>query len=89
MSYEDFKNFISSDCHYCGVRPLRIYSHKQYYGELFCNGIDRVDSKEGYKKENCVTCCYICNRAKMDMEYSRFIDYLNEVTFYRGSYVGQ
>lgn len=40
------------------------------------NGIDRVDSSKGYPLDNCVTCCYICNRAKSDMSIEEWIKYV-------------
>lgn len=43
------------------------------------NGIDRLDSKKGYIRSNCVGCCVWCNRAKGNRtgpEFARWIDKL-------------
>jgi len=36
-------------------------------------GIDRWDNSLGYEKQNCVSCCFICNFAKKKMLGSDFI----------------
>ncbi len=49
-------------CHYCNFTPdfpkIR-------------NGIDRIDNNKGYEVDNCVTCCWTCNSAKLtnSLEY--------------------
>ena len=42
------------------------------------NGIDRIDNNKGYTKENCVPCCDICNRIKMDLPYNVFIEHITK-----------
>lgn len=41
------------------------------------NGIDRVNSKEGYTEENSVPCCSTCNKAKLDMSFEDFRAWLS------------
>lgn len=31
-----------------------------------CNGLDRIDNSIGHTKENCVTCCNLCNMTRGD-----------------------
>lgn len=60
----DFMNImISKPCHYCGfVDPIG-------------NGLDRIDNSIGHVKSNCVTCCKVCNAARMDnFTYQEFKD---------------
>ena len=45
----DFKNLFKQKCFYCG-------------GEA--RGIDRINNKRGYTKENTICCCTKCNFAK-------------------------
>jgi 5-methylcytosine-specific restriction endonuclease McrA len=81
LSKEQFSNFISGECHYCGA----IFSNSRkdpVTGEsFFYNGIDRVDSSKDYTVDNCVSCCKICNNAKMTMSEKEFLEW-NERLFY-------
>jgi hypothetical protein len=61
FTIDEFKQMISEKCNYCG-----------YKQEGEWNGIDRKDNNKGYLKENCVTCCRMCNMMKGDIEYERF-----------------
>lgn len=54
LSKEQFYNLISQPCYYCGEKE------KDY------NGIDRVNSQQGYEINNCVPCCEYCNKMKLD-----------------------
>lgn len=73
LDMQQFKSLIHDNCHYCGSPP------KEFSG-LVRNGIDRVDSAEGYTIENCVTCCLICNRAKSDMNYVNFVEWIKIIS---------
>lgn len=44
-------NSITQPCHYCGFSAT---------------GLDRVDSRVGHTKGNCVPCCKECNTAKLN-----------------------
>ena len=43
------------------------------------SGIDRVNSQEGYVKNNCVPCCDKCNKAKMAMSRDEFLNWIKLV----------
>jgi hypothetical protein len=45
-------------------------------GEFVYNGIDRLDCAIGYQPNNVVSCCAICNRAKGDMPFEAFIEWI-------------
>lgn len=77
-----FKKLILSNCHYCGTPPSNFCNPKNYYGSIYYNGLDRKDSSKGYTEENTVTSCYICNRAKMDLSYKEFKDYIKRLIKY-------
>jgi hypothetical protein len=51
------------DCNYCG----RVFNGRY-------NGIDRKDSKIGYIKTNCVSCCKHCNYMKRQLSVDEFIN---------------
>lgn len=76
LSFDEFKDFIKENCHYCGIEPLQKRTVKDCKGEFLYNGIDRVNSERGYELDNCVTCCFTCNRAKSKMPYEKFIQYI-------------
>ena len=75
-----FEKLIDGDCYYCGSHQTN--SYKTSYSETKYNGIDRLDSTKGYYKDNCVSCCRICNRAKSDMSLDEFIDWIRKITKY-------
>lgn len=62
LSYETVLNYISKDCFYCGIKPKTL--KEAIGGNIYYNGIDRVDNSIGYVESNCVTCCKQCNLAK-------------------------
>ena len=80
LTLEDARDLFSKDCHYCGRKPSSMYI-KSYYPFIY-NGIDRKINSLGYLKENCVTCCGICNRSKVDLDYDVFL-HMIEVIYNR------
>lgn len=60
LSFEEFFSLRTNTiCYYCSS------SEKI--------GIDRVNNKMGYLKENCVPCCWDCNRTKRILSKETFI----------------
>lgn len=56
------------------TEALRILKQPCFYcGDNDKNGIDRVDSKKSYEKNNCVSCCDICNYMKRTYSQGDFI----------------
>ena len=43
------------------------------------NGIDRIDSNIGYIKENCVSCCWTCNKMKNNFSQKEFLEKINKI----------
>lgn len=87
LSLEDFKRLTSGNCAYCGITPGRTIMPRRFtngtdWGDYKCNGIDRMDSAQGYKLNNCVSCCGLCNLAKKEMPFDEFIEYLKRVASY-------
>lgn len=66
LTFAQFDYLVRKPCHYCG-----------YKSDTKINGIDRVDPKRGYSPVNCTSCCWTCNRAKSDMSYSDFKEYIS------------
>jgi hypothetical protein len=86
LTYEEFFELAFKRCHYCGRVPKRVYptdSLRCINGRILVNGIDRVDNSKGYIKDNCVSCCEVCNLAKRNMSYNDFIEWLNNIIDFR------
>lgn len=84
LSLDEFKQFIFKDCVYCGAPPKLSKlggSGKCNKKEkvLSYNGIDRIDNDKGYIKDNCVSCCSICNGAKSDRSLQEFEDWIKKL----------
>lgn len=66
LSYEEFVEFTGEkECHYCGapISWAKFNPHKN--GTAY--NLDRKNNAIGYTKENCVVCCFRCNRGKSDL----------------------
>lgn len=42
-------------------------------------GIDRIDSSKDYTLDNCVPCCFICNRIKNKYDLNTFFDKVEKI----------
>lgn len=71
------KKLISMECHYCGCPPNNF--HKEKYGSIKWNGLDQRYPGIGYTIENCVPCCYPCNRMKLNIPYNEFLNKINKI----------
>jgi hypothetical protein len=79
LTVDEFVSLSTSDCHYCGNKPSRVTVATGNNGQFLSNGIDRINNSVGYVLGNVVPCCYVCNRAKMDMTYSEFLSWVTRV----------
>jgi hypothetical protein len=74
-----FISLINGNCYYCNAKPSNKFINSNNTGQLIYNGIDRVNNMEGYILGNVVSCCKRCNRAKSDMTYSEFINWIKNI----------
>lgn len=65
LTFEDFLPLFHGKCNYCG--------------KLDARGIDRVDNSVGYVKENCVSCCEICNKMKWKFTQQDFLKQVKQI----------
>lgn len=73
LTYKEFKELLLSHCHYCFAKPMRkLYRIGNHTYERKLNGIDRIENRFGYTKDNVVSCCKSCNSRKRD----RSVNYL-------------
>jgi hypothetical protein len=81
LTREEFLEMTRCNCFYCGCEPSQVVKsrNKNNNGDTIYNGIDRLDSKLGYTKENSVPCCGTCNRIKMNMSKDEFLLWVEKV----------
>lgn len=77
LSINDFKNITSKKCFYCGIEPNKISKTK--FNTYTYNGIDRKDNLLGYSLENSLPCCTLCNKAKRDLDFNIFINWIKQI----------
>jgi hypothetical protein len=66
LSLEYFRELSEKPCAYCGESKLR-------------RGIDRVDNKKGYTKDNSVPCCKLCNFMKKALAVEDFLLHIKKI----------
>jgi hypothetical protein len=85
LTFEQFNDIISQNCHYCGAEPkLASKETILHRGDCFqppirYNGIDRLDPNIGYEVENCVPCCSICNYMKHVQTKEFFLRHIEKI----------
>ena len=67
LTFEQFKTFWQKPCYYCG-------------SEIKTIGLDRIDNSKGYKIDNVVSCCMICNLMKRGLSKDIFVDYCKKIS---------
>lgn len=83
LSNDDFVNLVTSNCIYCGDKPSFRKKHlKHYKVNIPVTGIDRIDSTKGYSIDNCVPCCSMCNKMKLNYSTSQFINKIKQIYSY-------
>ena len=63
IDFDRFSALVQAPCYYCG------HSIPEE-----TNGIDRLDNSIGYINDNCVSCCWTCNRMKHVSSKQFFIE---------------
>jgi 5-methylcytosine-specific restriction endonuclease McrA len=82
LSLEEFACLITSNCYYCNATPAQKMSalHTK-------NGIDRLDCNEHYVYENCVPCCWTCNRMKGKLSETEFLEHAKNIVTFAKTFV--
>lgn len=79
LSVEEFTAIATGDCVYCGSKPVLRRKKARANGDFVYNGIDRFNTRLGYTKENSVSCCTNCNRAKADLTFNEFTAWIQRL----------
>ena len=85
LSHKEFISITQENCHYCGIEPRQQISDRKRSRlnpnnkPYIYNGVDRKNNALGYILSNCVPCCKICNRAKREMSYNEYKEYIERI----------
>lgn len=75
-----FDKLTSDNCYFCDIKPYqKIDKANKRNGDYIYNGIDRINNNLGYTKENSVSCCGICNRAKNNLSLEDFYLWIKRI----------
>lgn len=81
LSEDEVKGLTQGACAYCGISPSK--TKEKLSGTYIWNGIDRVNPKLPYTKENCVSCCEMCNRMKRTYGLDEFLAHIHKIATYQ------
>lgn len=80
ISFEEFLEMIKLPCVYCGESNSSfVTDRRDGKTALWYNGLDRLDSNIGYRKENVVPSCARCNIAKGELTPEQFRMHLQRI----------
>lgn len=79
LSKEQFYSLIKGNCYYCGIQPMQECKHPRQKYSILYNGIDRLFSSQGYNKNNCVSCCSVCNYMKQSLSEKEFYEQILKI----------
>jgi hypothetical protein len=70
---EQWHQIVRQPCYLCGFIPEG----------FLINGLDRVDNENGYTPENIKSCCFKCNKLKLNWEITEFLDQVKKIEAYQ------
>lgn len=89
LVFEDFLFLSQQKCYYCKCKPSnkrkstifkKIISEQEENERYFIyNGLDRIDPTKPHNKNNIITCCFNCNRAKSNYNLNEFIKWIKRI----------
>ncbi len=85
LSEDDVKFYMGHNCHYCNSPPNNTLVMKNISGDRYFkyNGIDRIDSNIGYRNNNCLPCCRMCNIAKSNSTLDEFLTWAKALVIHQ------
>jgi len=83
LTDEHLNCLFQDNCHYCGSSPSFVRRGRGGYGDYTYNGMDRLDNSKGYVEDNVVSCCFICNRAKLDLPLDQFLAWVKRLSHHQ------
>lgn len=88
LTYDAFRSIVLSPCSYCGLEAEKATAFKHYDETFRCNGIDRIDSSQGYTPGNVVSCCTCCNAWKGDFDAKEWLAKIHHIAKLTSDYPG-
>lgn len=84
ITYEEYLTFTGKECHYCNAElNWDEYTDKYKGNNCYAYNLDRKDSNKHYTKDNCVPCCYRCNKGKFNnFSYEEWVIMTNALKHY-------
>jgi len=79
LTFDEFMELTKSNCTYCDRKPSSVQKADGGNGDYIYNGIDRIISNLGYKLENCLSCCSVCNLMKGSMNRGDFMNQIKKI----------
>jgi hypothetical protein len=86
LDKEYFRYLVTRMCSYCDEMPKSVFSGNKTNGTFLYNGIDRMDNVIGYTKNNCTTCCIMCNKAKDVYSLQEFYTWIDKINRHRSNF---
>lgn len=83
---QSFRDLTQKLCFYCDGAPSNTTkgAYKNSVSYVY-NGLDRIDSSQGYVLGNVVPCCKYCNIMKSDLTHDEFFERINQLVAKWGS----
>lgn len=81
LSFEDWCDLVQQECHVCGAAPVLREGkvHMRTGTRVPINGIDRIDSDQGYILGNVRSCCPTCNYMKNRLTEDQFFEHIQKI----------
>ena len=89
IDFDWFVKMVHMPCFYCHRKDINTCTvPSKRPGETLIerfryNGLDRIHNEIGYVESNCVPSCIVCNRAKNNMPFEEFMEWLKVLVDYR------
>lgn len=80
LTKDEFRSVINHNCYYCDLPPSNKQIHPRIKDDcILYSGIDRLNSKLGYRIDNIVPCCKFCNLAKASLTEEEFYQNIKRI----------
>ena len=79
LTVEECEQLFQGDCYFCGTPPSTIFTKRNTKGSYIYNGIDRIDSSNGYTIDNVNSCCPDCNYLKSNRHNDDFLNKIKKI----------
>ena len=82
LTEKEYDEITKSNCTYCGIEPKLKRKNKKDHAQRAMNGVDRIDSNQGYTTKNSTACCKKCNLMKHESSIEEWKEQMIRVLSY-------